>query len=150
MRKSSQQIRLRIVPARATVGVDFGLQKGQGSAFEIAQKKGSQGTDIEFEFSVGIRNHAKKSPVFSGPFVQGTRDDRFVYVNIGTYAGQENPPSSCRMKALLSVITRKLINSRQLLVAKIPGTDKSCGGSCAYEWRRRAPSAWQWEPLDAS
>ena len=149
MRKTSEEIRLRIVLAEPTVGVDFGLQKGRGSAFEIVQKKRSKGADIKFEFSIALRNHEDESPDFGGPFVQGPRGDRFVYVNIGTYAGQENTPWSRRLKVPLSLITRKLISSHQVLVAKIPGTDKGGGPSCAYEWRRRVDPTWQWEPLDS-
>ena len=41
-------------------------------------------------------------PNFAGPFVQGPAGERFVYINIGTYAGQLNTPWSRRLKIPLS------------------------------------------------
>lgn len=148
MAKTASEITLRIVLIKPTVGVDFGLQKGRGSACEVVQRKRSNESDLQFEFAVAVKNNDLGPTDFSGPYVQGKRGDRFVYVNIGTYAGQGNTQWSRRLKVPLNVITRQLINSGTVLVAKIPGTDKDGGPSCAYEWRRRVDPGWQWELLE--
>ena len=137
---------LRIVLERPTAGVDFGLQSGHGSAYEIAQKQRSTGQDLKFELTVAVKPGGKDSlPHFSGPFVQGPAGDKFVYINIGTYAGQTNTPWSRRLKIPLTNITWDMIKSGQVLVAHIPGTGKDGGPSCASEWRKRVSPDWGWQ-----
>jgi hypothetical protein len=45
----------RIVLERPPGGVDFGLQKGRGSAYETVQTQRSEGSDLSFEFSVHVK-----------------------------------------------------------------------------------------------
>ncbi len=63
-------------------------------------------------------------PNFAGPFVQGPAGERFVYIDIGTYAGQTNTPWSRRLKIPLSGITWDMLRSGKVLVARIPGPGK--------------------------
>jgi len=142
---ASQTLTLRVVLTNPTAGVDFGLQQGHGSNCEIVQKQRSKGTDLTFELPVTVKTGKEGEPDFSGPFVQGRAGDRFFYINIGTYAGQENTPWGRRLKIPLSLIKGKLIRTGQTLSATIPGTDKEGGPSCAYEWRRRVDPSWQWQ-----
>ncbi len=100
------EITLRIVLEAPPAGVDFGIQKGRGSLFEVIQKQRSKGPDLSFEFSVGVRNaDGSGTPDFSGPMVQGPRGGRFVYVDIGKLAGQLDTPWSRRLKVPLTGIT---------------------------------------------
>ena len=83
-------------------------------------------------------------PDFAGPFVQGPSGERFVYLDIGTCAGQTNTPWSRRLKIPLSGITWDLIEAGGVLLAAVPGTGTDGGPSCAYAWRKRNPN-WQWQ-----
>jgi len=137
---------LRIVLEQPTAGVDFGLQSGHGNAYEIIQKQRSNGKDLKFELAVAVKPGRKDDlPHFSGPFVQGPAGDKFVYINIGTYAGQTGTPWSRRLKITLKDITWDLIKSERVLVAHIPGTGKDGGPSCASEWRKRVGADWGWQ-----
>jgi hypothetical protein len=140
---------LRIVLEKPTAGVDFGLQKGHGSDYEVVGKQRSKGDDLEFAFTVTAKTGKDHLPNFGGPFVQGPSGERFVYIDIGTYAGQTNTPWSRRLKIPLSGITWDMLRSGKVLVAHIPGTGKDGGPSCAYEWRKRVGPSWQWHLAEA-
>ena len=139
-------VTLRVVLEKPTAGVDFGLQEGHGSGYEVVAKQRSKGDDLEFEFTVTAKTGRDDDlPNLTGSFVQGPTGQRFVYINIGTYAGQSNTPWSRRLKIPLSGITWDMLGSGKVLVACIPGTGKDGGPSCAYEWRRRVSPSWQWQ-----
>ena len=139
-------ITLRLVLEKPTTGVEFGLQEGRGSSYQVIQKQRSNGHDLEFEFNVIIKAAKDGAPDFAGPFVQGSAGGRFFYIDIGTYAGQTNTPWSRRLKVPLCDITWDMIKSPRVLVASVPGTGKDGGPSCAYEWRRRVDPSWRWRP----
>ena len=130
-------ITLRIVLEAPPPGVDFGIQKGRGSLFEVIQKQRSKGGDLSFEFSVGVRNaDGSDVPDFSGPIVQGPRGVRFVYVDIGKVAGQLDSPWSRRLKVPLTGITAAQVRlgtsgTGGVLETRVPGTGKDGGPSCA-------------------
>jgi uncharacterized protein DUF5990 len=127
-----RELTLRIVLERPPKGVDFGLQKGRGSAYQTVQKQRSKGNDLIFTFTVGIRAEGTvASPALLGPFVQGPPAERFVYLDIGTYAGQKDSSWSRRLKIPLSGITMALIKSQATLEARVPGTGKDGGPNCA-------------------
>src|SRR5689334_7725186 len=93
------EIHLRIVLVKPPEGVDFAVQKGRGHAYEPVQKQRSAGKDLRFEFSINVKGDRKAAaPQFSGPFVQGPPADRFLYIDIGTLAGQHDSCWSRRMK----------------------------------------------------
>ena len=131
-----RKLTLRIVLEKPPAGVDSGLQKGRGSDYESIQKQRSKTKDLSFEFTVGLKGSRKDAaPDFSGSLVQGPRGERFVYLDIGTYAGQENTCWSRRLKVPLSGITWDMIdrlgNLRSVLEARVPGTGKDGGPNCA-------------------
>jgi hypothetical protein len=137
-------VTLRIILQKPPAGADFGVQKGHGSAYETIQTQRSKGNDLKFEISVAAKISRKgAAPDFGGPFVQGPRGARFLYLDIGTYAGQSNTCWSRRLKIPLIGITWKMISSRKTLVAEVPGTGNDGGPSCAYAWRKSVPS-WRW------
>jgi len=137
---------LRIILKRPTPGVDFALQKGGGSQYETIQKqRSSPNADLKFDFPVTVRSDKDGAPDFFGPFVHGVRGDRYVYIDIGTYAGQINTKWGRRLKVPLSCITWDLIRSGSKLVGEIPGTGNDGGPSCAYAWRKRFDPPWQWQ-----
>jgi hypothetical protein len=129
-----RELRLRIVLEKPPTGVDFGLQRGRGSSYETIQKQSSKFEDLHFEFMVRVKQREDGTPNFLGPFVQGPTQDRFIYLDIGTYAGQTNTPWSRRLKIPLRDITWKLLeeawNSSKALEARVPGTGNDGGPSC--------------------
>jgi hypothetical protein len=130
------KLTLRIVLENPPAGVDFGLQKGRGSDYETVQKQRSRGEDLRFEFKVRVKIGPKDQlPVFVGPFVQGPPGERFVYLDIGTYAGQKNTSWSRRLKVPLSGIAWDVLDrssvSGVVLEARVPGTGRDGGPNCA-------------------
>jgi Family of unknown function (DUF5990) len=95
----ARELTLRIVVESPPPGVDYALQKGSGSTYETEQKQRSDGGDLAFAFTPAIREGVSDGmSALSGPFVQGPPRGRFVYIGIGTYAGQADSRWSGRMK----------------------------------------------------
>jgi len=77
----------------------------------------------------------EKPPDFFGEYVQGPRGNRFIYIDIGTYAGQADTPWSRRLKIPLSNITMEMIQNlvadpSLILETRVPGTGKDGGPNC--------------------
>src|SRR5262245_57027429 len=127
-------VRFRIVLETPPAGVDYGLQKGRGSAYEIVQTQRSAGGDLEFEFTAGAHVSGAAAD-FRGPFIQGPKGGRFVYIGIGTYAGQVGTPWSRRLKVPVKEITADMIRRAtrpgSLLEAFVPGTGRDGTPACA-------------------
>jgi hypothetical protein len=116
-------------------GVDYGLQKGRGSASETVQTPRSDGSDLHFDFTAGVRT-AGSSPDFRGPFIQGPAGGRFVYICIGTWAGQTDTPFSRRLKIPLTGITPDMIRRADsgkgaVLETRVQGTGRDGTPACA-------------------
>ena len=93
-----EKIDLRILLQNPVDGVMYGLQKGKGVHYEIVQAQIGNRQDLTFRFVVHLKQTNKSAPSLTGPFVQGTPGNRFVYINIGSYAGQAGAPCSGRLK----------------------------------------------------
>ena len=131
-----RELTLRIVLEKPPAGVDFGLQKGRGNDYETIQKQRSGTRDLHFEFTVRAKAGAKgAAPNLLGPFVQGPPSGRFVYLDIGTYAGQTGTSWSRRLKIPLTGITSEMIDwaadSPVVLETHVPGTGRDGGPNCA-------------------
>jgi len=132
------QITLHIILQNPTQGVDFGLQKGAGSNYETVQKQRALDQDLSFKFSVKIKADRQKDalPRFSGEYVQGPANNKFIYIDIGTCAGQTNSIWSRRLKIPLTGITWNEIDQLagkpgSVLETRVPGTGKDGGPNCA-------------------
>jgi len=126
-----RELRLRIVLEKPPGGIDFGLQRGKGSVYDIVQTQRSRTeSDLSFEFTVRVGESERKEPNFLGPYVQGPPAGRFVYINIGTYAGQEDSLWSRRLKVPLQGITWKMVHAG-VLETRVPGTGRDGGPTCA-------------------
>ena len=128
----NQELTLRIILENPPSGIDFGLQKGSGSKYETIQKQRSDSKDLEFELTINFKLNDNSLPNFLGKFVQGTLQDRFIYIDIGTYAGQANTSWSRRLKIPLNGITSDMIKKlladpNSILEATVPGTGKESG-----------------------
>ena len=106
-----RELNLTIVLERPTPGCDYGLQKGRGNNYETVQTQRGGNGNLTFEFSVRVNEGKNGMPNFLGPFVQGNADARFVYLDIGTYAGQTNTQWARRLKIPLYGISWKSIES---------------------------------------
>jgi hypothetical protein len=132
-----REVMFRIVLQKPPAGVDFGLQRGRGALYETVQKQRSMGHDLRFEFSLDVRPASKaNAPDFRGPMVQGPVGERFVYIDIGTYAGQTNTPWSRRLKIPLvgmtwAVLERVSTDPGAVLETRVPGTGRDGGPTCA-------------------
>jgi Family of unknown function (DUF5990) len=129
-----QELTFRIILEKPPAGVDFGLQQGRGSNYEVVQKQRSKSGDLHFEFTARVKD-GKDGPTLLGPFVQGPPHERFVYVGIGTYAGQTGTPWSRRLKVPLRGITWDVIKQASgaghVLETRVQGTAKDGSPSCA-------------------
>jgi len=128
-----QQLTFRIILESPPAGVDFGLQKGSGSNYEVVQKQRSKTGDLRFEFDARVKEGKDGLPALLGPFVQGPPQGRFVYLDVGTYAGQADSCWSRRLKVPLRGITWEVVKqaSRGVLETRVPGTGKDGGPTCA-------------------
>jgi len=127
-----RELSLTIVLERPTAGVDYGLQKGRGNDYETVQTQRGANKDLTFEFSVRVNEGKDGNPNFLGPFAQGGADGRFVYLDIGTYAGQKNTGWARRLKIPLVGIDWKMIDAaakaRKPLEARVAGSGGRDGG----------------------
>jgi hypothetical protein len=131
------ELPIRIILIDPPAGVDFGVQRGRGAKYETLQVQQRTRGDIVFDFSLTVNDSRKDGlPNFTGPFAQGPADGRFLYVDVGTYAGQKNTQWSRRIKIPLKDISWALVMKTTAkpglaLVAKIPGKGKDGSPSCA-------------------
>lgn len=124
MKNVPAEIRLRIVLEKPPAGVDYGLQNGSGSNYQTEQLQRGDGNDLRFDFTI-------PETLRGGPYVQGPTGGKFVYIDIGTAAGQFGTPWSRRLKVPLAGITPELIASGAILEARIHGTARDGGPACA-------------------
>jgi uncharacterized protein DUF5990 len=132
----THELTLRIVLENPPGGVDFGLQKGRGTDYETIQKQRSGAGDLAFAFTLEVKDDRPEGvPALRGPLVQGPAGAKFVYIDIGAYAGQMNTEWSRRLKVPLSGITWAMIDrlsagSHSVLEARVHGTGKDGGPRC--------------------
>lgn len=127
-------ITLRVIVERPPGDVDFGVQEGHGSNYKTVQKQRFTNEDLRFEFPVRIQQGKNGQPNFLGPFAQGPASNRFIYLDIGTYAGQTNTPWSRRLKIPLAGITWPMIEQASgasvVIEVRLPGTGRDGGPTC--------------------
>jgi hypothetical protein len=110
---------------------------GSGFGYETLFVQQRKEGDVIFDFSLSVADNRKDGlPGFKGPFAQGPPASRFIYVDVGTCAGQKDTPWSRRMKVPLQGITWALIRQvtskpGRKLLARIAGTGKDGGPNCA-------------------
>jgi hypothetical protein len=126
---------MKIVLIKPTQGVDIGLQKGSGSGYETVQKQRAKFEDLYFEAEIDVKKAKSGGYGFYGPFVQGPPDGRFLYLDIGTYAGQKDSVWGGRLKIPLTGIPETVVKE-SISIAEItmetiiPGVAKNGGPNC--------------------
>ncbi|MFB9844401.1 DUF5990 family protein [Mucilaginibacter ginsenosidivorans] len=132
----NDDLHLRIILISPPADVDFGLQSGSGNKYKTVQKQVSGNGDLLFVLSVKIKNDKDGNIDFAGPFVQGSKGERFIYIDIGTYAGNPESEWGRRLKIPLrdipvSVIEKLQPDNKLILETRVPGMGKDGGPNCA-------------------
>jgi hypothetical protein len=114
--------------------IAWALQLGRD---ERVRPSASANARVSFDFSVDVvAGDAPGSFRLRGPAVQGRPGERFVYLCVGSYAGQAGARASGRAKISLEGITRKHLDAvtarpSRLLEAQFRGTAADGGPSRA-------------------
>ena len=135
LRSVENELTLRIILEAPPPGVDFGLQEGHGNDYKTVQTQRSKTSDLTFTFTVRAKQNTNGEPTLLGPFTQGPAHGRFVYIDIGTYAGQTQTTIGRRLKVPLSGITWDMVEqasgSTRILETRVPGPGRDGGPNCA-------------------
>ncbi|MCQ6957410.1 DUF5990 family protein [Mucilaginibacter aquariorum] len=131
MASNDNSITLGITLEKPPLNLIYSLQKGSGSNYEPVQVQRSIGDDLYFQLSIEIKGTPDMHdlPDFRGPFVQGPIGSRFIYLDIGSYAGGGG--WSGRLKIPLTGIIWDQITAGAELETTVPGTGKNGMPNCA-------------------
>ena len=115
-------VKLCITLVGPLAGVLFCRAKGSGAKTEFIDATVSNGQDLSFTFEVAVKKvTSAEIPDFGGAFVQGKAGARFVYLNIGQYAGQTDSPWKRRVKVGLTGISHTMLWPQQVMTAAVSG-----------------------------
>lgn len=131
MAANENSITLHITLEKPPLNLTYSLQKGSGSNYDPVQVQASIGDNLYFQLSVEIKGapETHEVPDFRGPFVQGPVGGRFIYLDIGSYAGGGG--WSGRLKIPLTGITWPQVAAGEKLQTTVPGTGKNGMPNCA-------------------
>ena len=105
-REGRSTIRLRFIVTDPVPGVALALQSGR---FDLGAPTSVTASAVTFECAVEACQPVAGGPVVCyGPVTQGPPAARFVYITVGTRAGQPNSPYERRAKIPLTGITPEL------------------------------------------
>jgi hypothetical protein len=113
--------------------VALALQRGKAASATLVAPSSASDEAVIFNLTVSVSG-ASPSPRPLGPFVQGPPDGRFVYVCVGTLAGDAASPWTRRIKIPLTGLTGPLIaglTAGGRLEARIAGRDRKGEPACA-------------------
>lgn len=130
---SQPELPLRIVVVHPPAGVAFALQRGR---HELVPPAARSDDALVFELSVRVAERGDGPPNLLGPFAQGPRGDRFVYVSSGTSAGQFGSCWTRRAKVKTAGIGWEMVDEAlatpgAVLEARIHGLARDGGPCCA-------------------
>ncbi len=125
---------LRITLVEPPVSVAYAIGKDKGEWVDLRR---STGGDETFGLEVTVNGQLEDGrPRFLGAFTQGPPTERFIYINVGTSAGDHLSCWTRRAKIPLGGITWAMIEEVQsnpglVIAASFPGRAKDGGPSCA-------------------
>ena len=127
------ELPIRITVLHVPPGVTFAIQRGKDELLPPSRSK-----DGSLIFDLSVRVSERKgggSPNVLGPYAQGKPDDRFIYLNSGTMAGQAESCFTRRAKIKTSAITWKLVKQALAdgarVATQIEGKARDGGPCCA-------------------
>jgi hypothetical protein len=129
-----RELPIRLTVLRPPPGVTFAIQRGKG---ELLSPLKASAESLVFDLSIRVSERkAGGAPNVLGPYAQGRPDDRFLYLNSGTMAGQGNSCWTRRAKIKTGGITWKLVEQTlattgAFLEGQIEGRAKDGGPCCA-------------------
>jgi hypothetical protein len=127
------EVRARIVIERPVAGVLHSLQEGDDAPLD--PKRSGGGEPLAFEFPLRIERTADGGAKFFGPQVRREgKVRRFVYIRVGTCAGDRGSPWTRRMKIDIHDVEPALLDAAiagGVLEATIDGTAKDGSPACA-------------------
>jgi hypothetical protein len=126
------EVQLRIRVLRPVEGVTMRVQRGRD---ELLLPAAESKSELVFEFPVRV-NISAETPNFLGPYAQGPKDARFIYVNSGRQAGQGDTCWDRRAKISLMNITKTqveevIVSTNRFLEVSFNGTGTDGGPTCA-------------------
>jgi hypothetical protein len=129
-------MKCRIILEKSPNYVGFGIQKGKGTGYEVEQYQLGNGQNLSFECVVQVKKTSVGTIDFSGINVQGTAQERFIYINIGTSARQIGSIWTRRLKVPLRDITEEMVskareNDSFCLETIVPAIGKDGTPNCA-------------------
>jgi hypothetical protein len=134
MTAPTTSLRIRLTLIDPPAGVTYGIQRGKGAKYSVDFAQTPKRGDVTFDFAVDVveRNGAAN---FLGEYVQGPPGRRFIYVDVGKYAGQDRTPwarrTIIRLDGITSSMVRRASKAGHRLAARIRGTGSDGGPSCA-------------------
>lgn len=143
-REGRSTIRLRFIVTDPVPGVALALQSGR---FDLVPPTSVTASAVTFECAVEASQPVAGGPVVCyGPFTQGPPAARFVYITVGTRAGQPNSPYERRAKIPLTGITPELFlgavkDPERMLEVQFGGRGRDGSPVCATV--KLAADAWR-------
>ena len=127
------ELRLRITVVDPPAGVRVALQRGRCELSEAVQTRADA---LVFEFPVSVADASIAPPRLLGEFTQGPVTGRFVYINVGTSAGQIGSPWTRRIKVPLyslapELVAKAIARPGTVLATRIKGTGRDGTPACA-------------------
>jgi len=132
--RGSEVAYVRIVVEAPPGAVAFAVQRGRDELLPPCRVS-TKAQVFEFELRLGkAKNNGQ--PNFLGAYAQGTPAARFVYINSGQRAGQQDSCWDRRAKVMLSgidaaLLQRAAVGPRRTLEARFAGTGSDGGPACA-------------------
>ncbi len=126
-------IMLRVTIEGPVPGVALAVQRGRDA---LVAPVYANADAVMFEVRAEVRERPDGTFVLAGPEVQGPPSGRFLYVTVGTRAGQPASPWDRRAKVPLTGISPDVLaeartHSGLVLAARIAGRARDGGPACA-------------------
>lgn len=152
MRPKRFDLPIRIAVVDPVPGLSIALQRGQAAKAELVPPASQSSEAVAFDLEMTVDGRLPDGrPRLLGPVVQGPPKARFVYLAVGTYAGQAASSWGGRIKVPLSGLSwsqMEALSPGQYLVARITGRSPK-GGPALASVQILAPG-WRMETLDSS
>lgn len=128
------ELQIILVVTAAPPGVRWAVQHGRDG---LLPPYASTDEFVSFALTVNLGPALPDGSFnFRGPFAQGTPADRFIYLNSGTYAGQQDSGWARRAKIKVVGIPKALVEAAAgdadgAIEGRIHGTARDGGPVCA-------------------